>query len=236
MLVVAVVVEAEEPALVLESLIAHPERHAGDGVVGLASRQRLVAVMTPEGSSVIAIGASASLGESEPDGRMVVTVRPWWSIKMAEGAGPSIISQMLPPITMTVDGHDGPWTPGTSEKAKANVERDVLAHETWDQVVPDEDERERLWQGIAWTESAKGERPAALHCGETPWFVRLKGAGASRGQRLGRGASSLRRSPSTSLRPFPARRQQSPTRTGPLAHRAYVAALTRGGTGPRHPW
>lgn len=58
---------------------------------------------------------------------------------------------MLPPITMTVDGHDGPWTPGTPEKAKANVERDVLAHETWDQVVPDEDERERLWQGIAWT-------------------------------------------------------------------------------------
>jgi hypothetical protein len=44
---------------------------------------------------------------------------------MAEGAGPWIISQMLP--------------------------RDVLAHETWDQVVPDEDERERLWQGIAWT-------------------------------------------------------------------------------------
>jgi hypothetical protein len=108
--------------------------------------------MTPEGSSVIAIGASASLGESEPDGRLVVTVRPWWSITVAEGgAGPSILNQMLPPITMSVDGPDGPWTPRTSETVKAHIERNVLTHEAWDQVVPDEDERARLWQGIAWT-------------------------------------------------------------------------------------
>jgi hypothetical protein len=82
---------------------------------------------------------------------LVVTVRPWWSSTSVERAGPSILNKMLPPITVTAEGLERPWTPETSEKVKADIERHVLANEAWDHVVPDEDERARLWQGIAWT-------------------------------------------------------------------------------------
>lgn len=93
---------------------------------------------------VTAIGATASIGGPDPDGTVIVTVRPWWSSKRVERGGRSVFRESLPEILIPVEGD-----PTAGERRKAYVDAVVRDHDMWAKVVSPE-EFDRLWRGIRW--------------------------------------------------------------------------------------
>ena len=92
---------------------------------------------------VTAIGATARIGDPEPDGTVVVTVRPWWSAMPAERGGPRIAREPLAEIRVRVP-HEI-----SCERRKAYVDAYAQDHDIWTKVVATE-EVERRWRGIEW--------------------------------------------------------------------------------------
>jgi len=110
---------------------------ARQGTVTTALGHRLGAVF------VTAIGATASIGDPEPDGTFVVTVRPWWSAMPVKRDGPRISREPLAEIRVRVP-HEIP-----GERRKAYVDAYVQDHGVWTKLVASE-EVERRWRGIEW--------------------------------------------------------------------------------------
>ena len=92
---------------------------------------------------VTAIGATASMGDPEPDGTMVVTVRPWWSAMPVQRDGPRISREPLAEIRVRVRNYI------PCERRKAYVGAYVQCDDTWTNIIAPE-EVERRWRGIKW--------------------------------------------------------------------------------------
>jgi hypothetical protein len=95
---------------------------------------------------VTEIGATARIEAGEPDGTILVTVRPWWSRTPVEPGGAPIVRAPLDVILVRVRGYPNAFS---QDQLRVDVEAEVRAHDTWTKVVADE-EFDRLWRGIEW--------------------------------------------------------------------------------------
>jgi hypothetical protein len=92
---------------------------------------------------VTGIGAAASIGDPEPDGTFVVTVRPWWSRTSIRRGEASLRPERLPSITRE-------FRVSSREQLRREVRDWVLDHDLWTKIVAPRAEIAQLWRGIEW--------------------------------------------------------------------------------------
>ena len=92
---------------------------------------------------VTGIGATASVGDPEPDGSVVAIVKPWWSSTAVKRGGPRIVREPLAEIQVHVPCEI------PHRRRKAYVDAYVQDHEAWAAVMASGELRRR-WRGIEW--------------------------------------------------------------------------------------